>query len=225
MKTQDHAGDCGGSSYPRLSHPWCGEGWEWPRSCPEAQFACPGSWFGPYSACNCPLPPFSHGDIQIPLSTAYQHRCCSWLGGPIYSRVFPWLESLRTASPYSPSPVSPSDAPRPCDFQSQGAQEPTEDQGGPRAQLLWKTNHMPVAALRQRRDPCCAAGGPGVGTGTKGQQYLRQSGRQRSKIPRIKPKENKQIKKHRFGFSQEPRTVNRGGWKANIFYPGGVGFA
>lgn len=138
MKTQDHAGDCGGSSYPRLSHPWCGEGWEWPRSCPEAQFACPGSWFGPYSACNCPLPPFSHGDIQIPLSTAYQHRCCSWLGGPIYSRVFPWLESLRTASPYSPSPVSPSDAPRPCDFQSQGAQEPTEDQGGPRAQLLWK---------------------------------------------------------------------------------------
>lgn len=32
-------------------------------------------------------------------------------------------------------------------------------------------------------------------------------------------------KKHCFGFSQEPRTVNRGAWKANIFYPGEIGFA
>lgn len=44
-------------------------------------------------------------------------------------------------------------------------------------------------------------------------------------ISRIKLKENKQIKNHCFGFSQEPRTVNRGGWKANIFYPGGISFA
>lgn len=26
-------------------------------------------------------------------------------------------------------------------------------------------------------------------------------------------------------LSQELRTVNRGGWKANIFYPGGINFA
>lgn len=43
-------------------------------------------------------------------------------------------------------------------------------------------------------------------------------------ISRIKLKENKQIKNHCFGFSQEPRSVNRGGWKANIFYPGGTDF-
>lgn len=64
--------------------------------------------------------------------------------------------------------------------------------------------------------------GAGVGTGMKGQQHLRQYGRQQSKIPRIKPKENKQIEKHCFDFSQEPKTVNRGGWKANMFYPGGM---
>lgn len=43
-------------------------------------------------------------------------------------------------------------------------------------------------------------------------------------ISRIKLKENKQIRKRCFGFSQEPRTVNRGGGKANIFYPGGTDF-
>lgn len=104
VKTQDHAGDCGGSSCPRLSHPVSGE---WCK-CPES---CPRSRFGPYSACSSPLLPFSRDDFQISLSTAYKRRCCSWLGGPIYCRVFLWPESLRTVSPCSPSPVSPSNAP------------------------------------------------------------------------------------------------------------------
>lgn len=136
MEAQDHAGDCGGRGCPRLSHTCCGEGRKRSQSCSEAQIACPGSQFGLYSACSSSLPPFTHDDFQIPLSAASQRRCYSWLGGPICCRLFLWLESLRTVSLSSPSPLSPSDSPRTCNFQSHGAQEPTEDQGGPRVQLL-----------------------------------------------------------------------------------------
>lgn len=78
------------------------------------------------------------------------------------------------------------------------------------------------SALQERRDPCRRS--------PEGQENERAAmspavwGAE-VQISRIKLKENKQIKNHCFGFSQEPRTVNRGGWKANIFYPGGISFA
>ena len=220
VKTQDHAEDCGGSSCPRLSHSWM------PRSCLEAWLACPCSWFGPHSACNSSstLLPWCFPDSS---STAYHRRCCSWLGCPICCRVFLWLESSRTVSPCSPALVPPTDPPGHAIFRVVVLGSPLRTKEG------WDLNHsgkpvpvlpMPVAVLQQGRDPCCTAG-PGVGTGVKGQQILGQSGRQQSKIPRIKSKENNQIKKHCFGFSQEPGAVNRGGWKANVFCPGGTGFA
>lgn len=54
---------------------------------------------------------------------------------------------------------------------------------------------------RVQEGPCGPAEGSGLGSAAEGQRCLRHSGRQPSKIPGIKPKENKQIKRHCFSFS------------------------
>lgn len=81
---------------------------------------------------------------------------------------------------------------------------------------------MLALVLQERRDPCR---GSYRGQGNERAAIYQAVWEAEVQISRIKLEENKQIKKHCFGFSQEPRTVKRGGWKANIFYPGGINFA
>ena len=52
----------------------------------------------------------------------------------------PAARKLEDSVSLQPFPCVTFRCPRPCNFQSHSAQEPTEEQGGQRAQLLWKTS-------------------------------------------------------------------------------------